>query len=132
MDGTEGTRRPPSMAARGHLEQGHEASVTDASPTYAPPGTRRATGAGLRFRVLCGRRCFSALYERRQRSVRCQCRETSHRHDVSSLGGERVVDRDQGVGVELAHGEVLGIEGRIPPVLARDPPCGSARHPVAK
>ena len=46
------------------------------------------------------------------------------------MGGHRGVDGDEGVCLELGHGEVLGVERRVPALLLGDPPGGATRHPI--
>ena len=51
---------------------------------------------------------------------------------MSSPVGEALVDGDEGVCLQFAHGEVLSFEGRLPSLLACDLPGGTSLHPVTK
>ena len=51
---------------------------------------------------------------------------------MCALARKGGIDRDECVGLQFRHCEVLGVVGRLPALLARDPPGGAARDSVAE
>ena len=62
----------------------------------------------------------------RPRSAGSEGRDGSQRHDGAGLGGEHGVDGDEGVRLQLRHGDVLRIERRLPALLPGDLPRRAA------
>ena len=58
--------------------------------------------------------------------------EMCQRYEVLGLCRKCRVHGDQGVGLELGDGKVLRVVRRLPALLARDPPRGTARYPVTE
>ena len=74
--------------------------------------------------VPCARTCSVLIFG--ERFELCQ------RNEVLGLCRKYGVHRDQGVGLQLGKGKVLRVVCRLPVLLTRNPPGGTARYAVSE